>query len=476
MGLFSSLNREQKEAVGLLQIGTFLEYFDLMLYIHMAVLLNELFFPKTDPQTAALLTALAFCSTYVMRPIGALIFGWLGDNIGRKSTIIITTIMMSMSCVLMAILPTYAQIGISAAWIVTLCRIVQGMSSMGEIVGAQIYVAETVPRPLSYPAVATVSISSALGATAALAVATLVTSFLMNWRIAFWIGAGIALVGAVARTRLRETPDFLEMKRQQINFAIAELNYHELHENPKQSLRPSRPNWKEPVAIKTLLSYFFVYCGWPLTFYLAYMYFTPTLKEEFGYSSNDIIMHNFLVSLASIFSSIGWTVLTYYTHPIKIMKIRWIFAFSFWVALPFLILNLTSSLQLLLLQMLILCLNFGSLPGEAVFNYHLPIYRRFTLATFIYALSRALIYVITSFGLVYLGSYFGTFGMWLITLPMGIAYLYGILHFEDLERKFGIYPNLCARPPKLANNKLSRIKSLNTQKKGRKKHGPIFIS
>ncbi len=93
MAVFSSLSRQQKEAVGLLQIGTFLEYFDLMLYVHMAVLLNELFFPKTDPHTAALLSAFAFCSTYVLRPFGALIFGWIGDNIGRKSTVVITTIM-----------------------------------------------------------------------------------------------------------------------------------------------------------------------------------------------------------------------------------------------------------------------------------------------------------------------------------------------------------------------------------------------
>ena len=76
-----SLTREQKEAVGLLSIGTFLEYFDLMLYIHMAVLLNELFFPKTDPFTTSLLSAFAFCSTYLLRPFGALIFGYIGDNI-----------------------------------------------------------------------------------------------------------------------------------------------------------------------------------------------------------------------------------------------------------------------------------------------------------------------------------------------------------------------------------------------------------
>ena len=65
---FSSLSKNQKEAIGLLSIGTFLEYFDLMLYVHMAVLLNELFFPKSDAHTAALISAFSFCSTYLLRP------------------------------------------------------------------------------------------------------------------------------------------------------------------------------------------------------------------------------------------------------------------------------------------------------------------------------------------------------------------------------------------------------------------------
>ena len=131
------LTKEQKTAVGLLSIGTFLEYFDLMLYVHMAVLLNDLFFPKTDPHVQSLIAAFAFCSTYLLRPFGAIIFGWIGDNIGRKATVVITTFMMSGACMIMAMLPTYDQIGITATYIVTICRIVQGMSSMGEVVGAQ---------------------------------------------------------------------------------------------------------------------------------------------------------------------------------------------------------------------------------------------------------------------------------------------------------------------------------------------------
>jgi MHS family proline/betaine transporter-like MFS transporter len=81
----------------------------------MAVLLNELFFPKTDSHTSSLLMAFAFCSTYFLRPIGALIFGYIGDHIGRKVTVVITTTMMSFSCLIMANLPTYAQIGVTAS-------------------------------------------------------------------------------------------------------------------------------------------------------------------------------------------------------------------------------------------------------------------------------------------------------------------------------------------------------------------------
>ncbi len=253
MGLFSSLSRQQKQSMGLLQIGTFLEYFDLMLYVHMAVLLNELFFPQTDPHTASLLTAFALCSSLAFRPVGALIFGWIGDRIGRKPTIIITTTMMAISCLIMANLPTYAQIGISAAWIVTICRIVQGISSMGEIVGADIYLTESIELPARYPAVLSVHVADQVGSLAALSVAFLAISFNMNWRLAFWAGAAIAVVSAFARTRLRETPAFLEMKRKELKKGIEELN---LELDPIHGAKVNAV-WKERLNYKTLISYFF---------------------------------------------------------------------------------------------------------------------------------------------------------------------------------------------------------------------------
>ena len=208
-----NLTRKQKEALGLLSLGTFLEYFDLMLYVHMTVLLNELFFPKINPYTTSLLAAFSFCSTFIFRPIGALIFGWLGDNIGRKSTIVITTFMMALSCVLMANVPTYQQIGLSAAILVTVCRIIQGISSMGEVTGANIYMTEITHPPIQYPAVATIGIFGALGGFAALATASLFTFYTFNWRYAFWFGAIVAIVGGFARKTLRETPEFADAKR-----------------------------------------------------------------------------------------------------------------------------------------------------------------------------------------------------------------------------------------------------------------------
>jgi MHS family proline/betaine transporter-like MFS transporter len=91
----TNITREQKKVIGLLSVGTFLEYFDLMLYLHMAVLLNDLFFPEVDPYIKPFLTAATFCTTYVFRPFGALLFGWIGDTYGRKITVILTTTIMS---------------------------------------------------------------------------------------------------------------------------------------------------------------------------------------------------------------------------------------------------------------------------------------------------------------------------------------------------------------------------------------------
>ncbi len=260
---FSSLNRKQKEAVGLLQIGTFLEYFDLMLYVHMAVLLNELFFPKTDPHTTNLLMALSFSSTFVFRPFGALLFGYIGDTVGRKASVVITTFIMAFSCIIMGFLPTYAQIGIAAAWTLTLCRLAQGLSSLGEIIGAELYLTEITKPPHQYPIVALISFSACAGGMAALGLATLATSYGFNWRIAFFVGGVVAVVGSIARTGLRETPIFIGAQRK-AKAALSDVNLS------------TKPLKKIPCIMKRSIVkqqwHFFIQCAWPVVFYLRVLW------------------------------------------------------------------------------------------------------------------------------------------------------------------------------------------------------------
>lgn len=425
----ASLTREQKESIGLLSVGTFLEYFDLMLYVHMAVLLNEVFFPTADPHTTALMSALAFCSTFVFRPIGALIFGYIGDNFGRRTTVIITTFMMACSCLVMANLPTYEQIGITAAWLVTLCRITQGMSSMGEITGAELYLTETIKPPIQYPVVSLIPAFATVGTMVALGVATLVTSQGFNWRLAFWFGSCVALVGTIARTALRETPEFTHAKMQ-IKHIFADAAINEVDYAKKFTVKSN---------ISASVSYFAIQCAWPVCFYLAYVHCGSILQNSFAYSAEQVIHNNFIVSIIQFISCLVLTYLSSRFHPLKINKVRvWIFIL-FAVACPVILNNITSAFQVLLLQSFIVSFGLDDSPACPIFYKHFAVLKRFTYVCFIYAASRAVMYVIVSFGLIYLIKYFGNAGLLAIVLPIAVGYLLGLRHFDILEREAGNY-------------------------------------
>ncbi|WP_375331592.1 MFS transporter [Candidatus Tisiphia endosymbiont of Temnostethus pusillus] len=429
----TSLTREQKEVIGLLSIGTFLEYFDLMLYVHMAVLLNELFFPKTDPHTATLLSAAAFCSTYLMRPFGALIFGWIGDNIGRKVSVVITTMMMAMSCMVMANLPTFAQIGITAAWLVTICRIIQGITSMGEIVGAELYLTEYLQPPRRYVAVAFIGFCAAFGYFAAVGVAHLVTSYGLNWRLAFWIGTVVALVGMIARTTLRETPEFADAKRrlnktlQYLQEAGSNVNVdHTIHDTTEMKI-----NWK------TTISCLLADCIWPVMFYVSYMHCANIFKYSFNYTAEQIIHNNLIVSIAQLVNVGVVVYLSRKVHPLRILKIRFILATVFLFVTPFLLHNVKTGLDVTIVQLLLMLFLCDASSANSIFFKHFPIFKRFTYVSAIYAVSRAIVYFITSVSLIYLTEYFGQLGLYFITIPTTAGFAYGLSHFIKLEKDAG---------------------------------------
>ncbi|WP_341747679.1 MFS transporter [Candidatus Tisiphia endosymbiont of Dascillus cervinus] len=432
-----SLTKEQKSAIGLLSIGTFLEYFDLMLYVHMAVFLNELFFPQNDPHTTAIYSATAFCSSLIFRPVGALIFGYIGDNIGRKTTVIITTFIMALSCITMANLPTYAQIGITASWLITICRILQGMSSMGEAIGAALYLTESINPPAQYPAVSSVAIFGTLGEVAALGIASLVTSYGFNWRIAFWMGAGVALIGTADRRSLRETPEFADAKRQlkktfQQPSNVASIDLKKLENNPI---------WKEKANKTTILALFLMECMCPVCFYFAYMHCGNLLKTSFGYSAEQVIHQNFILSIFSFLSTLVLTYLSYRIYPLKIVKTLLLIFCLFALACPYLLNNVNSSFDVFLIQVFImLFVPIGPNLGQSIYYKHFPVFKRFSCASLIFAISRALMYVVTPFSIVYLTEYWHHWGIMIILLPICIGFAFGLFHFEKLEKEAGNYP------------------------------------
>lgn len=422
-----SLTRGQKEAVGLLSIGTFLEYFDVMLYVHMAVLLNELFFPKADPHTAALFAAFAYCSTYVLRPFGALIFGYLGDTIGRKHTVIITTLLMALSCIVMASLPTYAEIGITASWIVTITRMIQGISSVGEITGAQIYLTEITKPPIQYPIVSSVYFFASLGSVVALTIAVFATNYSVNWRLAFLIGASVAFFGAYARATLRETPDFADAKKR--------LRAYSRESGKDEKYLEQQNIFNKSVKKETAIALFLINLAMPVCFYLTYIHYGQFLKHSFSYTSAQVISHNFNVGLIYLAGSGIQLYLSSKINPLKILKIRFFIFAAFLLFFPLLLEAITTPFHLFLLQSFIIVFALDGYPAKAIFYKHFPVLKRFTYACVLHAVSHACIYVVTSFGIIYLVEWFDQIGVLFILVPVCIGFGIGLSYFDKLEKE-----------------------------------------
>ncbi len=139
---------------------------------------------------------------------------------------------------------------------------------MGEVVGAQLYLTESINPPIQYPAVSSVAVFSTLEAVAALGIVSLVTSYGFNWRIAFWMGAGVALIGTAARRSLRETPEFADAKRQLKKTFEQPSNVGSIYLKKLEN----NPIWQERANKTTILALFLMECMGPVCFYFTYIY------------------------------------------------------------------------------------------------------------------------------------------------------------------------------------------------------------
>ena len=380
----TKLTRQQKEAIALLSFGTLLEYFDLMLYVHLSVLLNDLFFPKTDPMMAKLLAATALCMTFVLRPVGGYIIGRIGDAIGRKSTIYITTFIMAGTCLTMGLFPTYEEVGIWATIVILLCRMLQGFSSLGEAIGADVYLFETLKSPYRYIASGIISTASGAGGLLALGVASLVSYSSYNWRLAFLVGAVIALIGFIARTRLRETPEFANYQSRMKVLNKLDQRYVA----------------KEKINKKALLGLFFNIIIAPFGFYIAYMYLGDFMKSNLGMTPEQVINHNLKLTIFLVFLYIFFTYLYKFIHPIKLTKVL---AFMLVITLLFIPYCL-KNIQALGGEYMIFALQIGVdlTAGMLMLVWYgsFPVSKRFTTVATTFGVATALGFAISSYRLI----------------------------------------------------------------------------
>lgn len=200
-------------------IGNFVEWFDYASYGYLAAVIAHVFFPEADPKTGLMAAFAVFAVSFIIRPIGGLFWGHIGDKMGRRQALAVSILIMSASTFLIALLPGYAQIGLAAPLLLLLLRIVQGFSASGEYAGAAAFLAEYAPPGRRGRYVSVVPASTASGLLLGSVIVAGLTATLSaddmsswGWRLPFLLAAPLGLIGRYIRTKLEDTPAFVEME------------------------------------------------------------------------------------------------------------------------------------------------------------------------------------------------------------------------------------------------------------------------
>jgi len=216
-----ALDRKHKLVVFASSLGTVFEWYDFYIYGTLAAFFGKLFFPPGN-ETAGFLSSLAlFGVGFSVRPFGALVFGRIGDLIGRKYTFLVTIVVMGLATALVGVLPTYASIGFWAPVILVVLRLAQGLALGGEYGGAATYVAEHAPEGKRGLFTSWIQLTATLGFFLSLAVIYLTRHAMTaesfgawGWRVPFLVSVLLLAISIYIRLKLEESPVFAEMKAQ----------------------------------------------------------------------------------------------------------------------------------------------------------------------------------------------------------------------------------------------------------------------
>lgn len=275
-----------KRAVKAAALGNAMEWFDFGVYSYLAVTLGKVFFPTGNPTAQLLSTFGAFAAAFLVRPLGGLVFGPLGDRVGRQKVLALTMIMMAAGTFAIGLIPSYAAIGVAAPVLLLVARLVQGFSTGGEYAGATTFIAEYAPDRRRGFFGSWLEFGTLAGYIAGAGLVTLMTALLSSddllswgWRLPFLIAGPMGLIGLYLRTKLEETPAFA---------AELEKAARQERERPKVPLRDMvTGQWRALLLCMGLVLVFNV------TDYMLLSYMPSYLTSELKYDET----HGLLVVL-----------------------------------------------------------------------------------------------------------------------------------------------------------------------------------
>ncbi|MEI8305009.1 MAG: MFS transporter [Burkholderiales bacterium] len=215
------MTAEEKKVIFASSLGTVFEWYDFYLYGTLAVIIGNQFFSALDPASRTIFSLLAFAAGFIVRPFGALVFGRLGDMIGRKYTFLVTILIMGVSTFIVGLLPNYASIGIAAPVILIILRMLQGLALGGEYGGAATYVAEHAPHGKRGAFTSWIQTTATVGLFLSLVVILGVRSAIgeaafadWGWRIPFLVSVVLLGISVWIRLSMNESPAFKKMKEE----------------------------------------------------------------------------------------------------------------------------------------------------------------------------------------------------------------------------------------------------------------------
>lgn len=261
-------------------IGNALEWYDFVLYVQFAKIIGDLFFPSADPFSSLLATFGIFAVGFVMRPLGGVLFGLLGDKFGRKAALVFSILMMAIPTAMIGFIPTYQQIGIAAPILLTLMRLLQGIALGGGFSGCMAFIVEHAKDSQRGVAGSTTMFSLGAGVLLGILVSLGFSNLLSEndfmswgWRIPFIISLAIGMVAFYIKNYIDESPIYLEAKK---HGNISKAPIKEVLVN----------HWRE------LLIAIALYLTVTVPFYSFTAFFSTFLQQHAGLALHDALVIN----------------------------------------------------------------------------------------------------------------------------------------------------------------------------------------